>query len=61
MKKLVSLFLLGLLPVLATAHPLPIEHSHDGILNGWEGVVIITAAVAVAVILARRFWKPFKG
>ena len=61
MKKRSLLILLGLLPVLATAHPLPIEHSHNGILNGWEGVVVIVFALAIAVIIARRIWKPLKG
>ena len=61
MKKRILFILLGLLPVLATAHPLPIEHSHGGILNGWEGVVIIAIAVTIAVIIARRVWKPLKG
>ncbi len=57
MKKRNLFLLLGFLPLLATAHPLPIEHSHDGILNGWEGIVVITVTIIVAVLLAKKVWK----
>ncbi len=61
MKKRSLFIIIGLLPMLAAAHPLPIQHSHDGILQGWEAVVIIAAAIIVAIVIARRAWKPFKG
>ena len=57
MKKLSLFILLGFIPLLTTAHPLPIAHSHDGILNGWEGIVLITVAVIVAVFLAKKVLK----
>lgn len=57
MKKRSLLILLGFLPLIATAHPLPIGHSHDGILNGWEGIVVIAVAIIVAVVVAGKAWK----
>lgn len=53
MKKIIFL-LLTLLPGILMAHPLPVEHEHLGLLNGWEPVVIALLLTVAIVFFVRK-------
>ncbi len=58
MKTKITLLLMALMPCVLVAHPLPIAHNHDGILNGWEGIMMMAVAILIAALIARKFLKP---
>ncbi len=47
------LTLLALLPFATWAHELPVPHTHDGILNGWENLILYGLAITVVLLLIK--------
>lgn len=51
------LTLLALLPFAIRAHELPVPHTHDGILNGWENLILYGLALTLVLLLIKSRFK----
>lgn len=59
MKKLLMLLMM-VLPLGASAHTIPVPHSHHGVFHGWETTLIILLAVMVGGLSYLFFQKSKK-